>query len=91
MKKEENGYDLAKEVLNNIKRSKNNEISFKDMVRVISFWGFNEQGIGDIGFVCLHAREKLKKTFERALVYGDYRMYSQMIKYIETERSNHDD
>ena len=80
-----NGYDLADEVYRNIGKNKNHEISLKDAIRVISFWGFNEEAsrTSKIGFVCYCARERIKKTFERALVWGDFRMFDAMVKNIQ--------
>ena len=39
------GYDLANEVFRNIGLNENHEISLNDTIRVISFWGFNEEAI----------------------------------------------
>ncbi len=88
MNDKKNGYDLAEEVFKRIGEDKNHEISYNDMINVISFWGFNEEAdrATTIGFVCYCARLKLKKVFERALVYGDYRMYDAFIKQIENRR-----
>lgn len=76
------GYDLADEIFDNIGKDKNHNISLKDVVRVISFWGFNEEADKStkIGFVCYCARDSLKKIIEKALVYGDYRMLDAFYK-----------
>lgn len=79
------GYDLAYEVYNNIGLNENHEISLDDAIRVISFWGFNEESSrsSTIGFVCYCARERIKKTFERALVWDDFTLFDEMVKTIQ--------
>lgn len=82
------GYDLADEVYNNIGLNENHEISLDDAIRVISFWGFNEEAskTSKIGFVCYCARERIKKTFERALVWDDFTLFDEMVKTIQSRR-----
>ena len=82
------GYDLAEEVFHNIGLNENHEISLNDAIRVISFWGFNEEAskISKIGFVCHCARERIKKTFESALVYNNFTMFDEMIKNIQDRK-----
>lgn len=87
-----NGYDLADEVFKNIGLNKDHEISLDDAIRVISFWGFNEEGNkaskSRIGFVCYCARERIKKTFERALVWDDFTLFDEMVQNILERRLN---
>jgi len=68
------GYDFAEEMFAKIGESDNHEVSIEDALKIISFWGFNEESdrSSKIGFVCYCAREKIKKIFEQALVYGDF-------------------
>jgi hypothetical protein len=82
------GYDLAKEVYRNIGLNENHEISLNDAIRVISFWGFNEESnrASQIGFVCYCAREKVKKTFESALVWDDFTLFDEMVKIIQNRK-----
>ena len=79
------GYYLADEVYRNIALNKSHEISLNDAIRVISFWGFNEGAsrTSTIGFVCYCARERIKKTFESALVWGDFTLFDEMVKNIQ--------
>ena len=79
------GYDLADEVFRNIGLNETHEISLNDAIRVISFWGFNEEAskTSKIGFVCYCARERIKKTFERALVWDDFTLFDEMVKNIQ--------
>lgn len=79
------GYDLADEVFRNIGSDENHEISLNDTIRVISFFGFNEEAsrTSKIGFVCYCAREKIKKTFESALVYNNWTLFDEMVKNIQ--------
>ena len=83
-----NGYDLANEVFDNIGLNKDHEISLNDMIRVVSFFGFNEEAnrAGKIGFVCYCARVRIKKEFEKALVYGDFSGFDEMIEVINKNR-----
>jgi len=76
------GYDLADEVYRNIGL---NEISLNDAIRVISFWGFNEESskTSKIGFVCYCARERIKKIFESALVWDNFKLFDEMVKNIQ--------
>ena len=78
-----NGYALAEEMFTKIGENENHEISIEDTLKIISFWGFNEESnkSSKIGFVCCCAREKIKKIFEQALIYGDFSLY----KELETE------
>jgi hypothetical protein len=80
-----NGYDLADEVVRNIGLNENHEISLNDTIRVISSWGFNEEAnrASKIGFVCYCARERIKKTFESALVWDDFTLFDEMVKNIQ--------
>lgn len=80
-----NGYDLAKEVFDNIGKEDNHIISIEDTIRVLSFFGFNEEAprTNKIGFVCYCARERIKMSFEKALIYGDYDMLHHLIVAIE--------
>lgn len=82
------GYDLADEVFRNIGLNDNHEISLNDAIRVISFWGFNEEAprTSKIGFVCYCARERLKKTFENALVWNDFALFDEMVKSIQSRK-----
>lgn len=82
------GYDLADEVFHNIGLNENHEISLNDTIRVISFWGFNEEAsrTSKIGFVCYCARERIKKTFERALVWDDFTLFDEMVKTIQSRK-----
>ena len=81
-----NGYELAKEVFHNIGLNENHEISNNDAVRVISFWGFNEDSSRStkIGFVCYCAREKIRKAFEKGLVYGDFKLFDELMESINS-------
>ena len=78
------GYDLADEMYENIGKTENHEPSIEDALTIISFWGFNEESskTNKIGFICDCARGKIKKILERALVYGDFKMYEEFEKYI---------
>ena len=82
-----NGYELAEEIFKRIGENPNHEISYEDMIRVISFWGFNEESDradnNKIGFVCYCARQKIKKIFEQALVYGNFEMYNELKSHID--------
>lgn len=82
------GYELAEEVFKNIGKEKNHEISVDDLIRVISFWGFNEEAerTGKIGFVCYCAREKIKKIFEQALVWDNYKPLDDLYKRIKEQQ-----
>lgn len=82
------GYDLADEVYNNIGLNENHEISLDDAIRVISFWGSNEEAskTSKIGFVCYCARERIKKTFECALVWDDFTLFDEMVKTIQSRK-----
>lgn len=82
------GYDLADEVFHNIGLNENHEISLDDAIRVISFWGFNEEAskTSKIGFVCYCARERIKKTFERALVWDDFTLFDETVKTIQSRK-----
>lgn len=82
------GYDLADEVFRNIGSDENHEISLNDTIRVISFFGFNKEAsrTTKIGFVCYCAREKIKKTFERALVWDDFTLFNEMVKNIQSRK-----
>jgi hypothetical protein len=84
-----NGYELAEEVYNNIGLDENYEISNDDVVRVISFWGYNESAsrASKIGFVCYCVREKIRKAFEKGLVYGDFTLFDELISSINDYRS----
>ena len=82
------GYDLAYEVFKNIGLNENHEISLNDAIRVISFWGFNEEAsrTSKIGFVCYCARERIKKTFEKALVWDDFTLFDEIVKTIQSRK-----
>lgn len=82
------GYALADEVFHNIGLNENHEISLDDALRVISFWGFNEEAsrTSKIGFVCYCARERINKTFESALVWDNFTLFDEMIKNIQGRR-----
>lgn len=82
------GYDLVDEVFCNIGLNENHEISLDDAIRVISFWGFNEETsrTSKIGFVCYCARERIKKTFENALVWDNFTLFDEMVKNIQGRR-----
>lgn len=79
------GYDLADEVFRNIGSNANHEISLNDTIRIISFFGFNEEAdrTSKIGFVCYCARERVKKTFESALVWDNFALFDEMVKNIQ--------
>ena len=83
-----NGYKLADEVFYNTGLNENNEISLDDAIKVISFFGYNEDANRGtkIGFVCYCARERIKKTFERALVYDDFTLFDEMVKRIQDRK-----
>jgi hypothetical protein len=83
-----NGYNLADEVFCNIGLNENHEISLNDTIRVISFWGFNEEAsrASKIGFICYCARERIKKTFESALVYNDFTLFNEMVKNMQNKK-----
>ena len=78
------GYDLADEMFEKIGKQEDHLPTFDDALMIISFWGYNEVAIrgSKIGFVCYAAREKIRKTIEHALVYGDFKMYEEFEKYI---------
>lgn len=80
-----NGYDLADEMFTNIGKNENHEPSIEDTLRIISFWGFNEEAphTNKIGFVCYCARNKIKKILEQALVYGDFSLYEELEKQMK--------
>ena len=84
------GYDLADEVFCNIGLNENHEISLNDAIRVISFWGFNEEAkkTSKIGFVCDCARGRIKKTFENALLWDDFALFDEMVKTIQARSSD---
>jgi len=82
-----NGYDLAEEVFHNIGKEEYHEISSQDAVRIISFFGFNDEAEhGKIGFVCRCARGKVKKCFEQALVWGDYLLLDNLMKEVQSHQ-----
>lgn len=86
----DNGYDFADEMFNKIGENEKHEMSIEDALRVISFWGFNEEAPKNdkIGFVCCCAREKFKKVFEQALVYDNFSLYEELethMKYRKAE------
>ena len=83
-----NGYDLAEEVFRNIGSTENHEISLEDTLRVISFWGFNNEAssTSKIGFVCYCAREKIRKILENALVWGNFTLFDEMVKNIQSRK-----
>lgn len=78
------GYDLADEIFRNIGLNENHEISLNDTIRVLSFWGFNEEAdkTTKIGFVCYCARERIKKTFENALIWDKFTLFDELVKNI---------
>ena len=82
------GYDLADEVFHNIGLNENHEISLNDALKVISFWGFNEEAerTSKIGFVCYCARERIKKTFENALVWDNFTLFDELVKNMQARR-----
>ena len=84
-----NGYELTQEVFNDIGYNENNEISNDDAVRVISFFGYNEScsRTTQTGLVCYCAREKIRKAFEEALVYGDFKLFDELMVSINNYRS----
>lgn len=75
-----NGYALADEIFNKIGKNEKHEATIEDALRIISFYGFNEEASSNskIGFVCYCAREKFRKIFEQALVYGDFSLYEEL-------------
>ena len=81
-----NGYELAEEIFKRIGKNPKHEISYEDMIRTISFWGFNEEASKSttIGFVCYCARQKFKKIFEQALVFGNFGMYNKLKTLIDS-------
>lgn len=82
------GYELAEEVFHNIGLNENHEISNNDAIRVISFFGFNEESKKNstIGFVCSCAREKIRIAFEKGLVYGDFKLFDELMESINSYR-----
>lgn len=84
-----NGYELAEEVYNNIGLDENHEISNEDVIRIISFFGYNESSYRNstIGFVCHCAREKIQKAFEEAIVYGDFKRFDELMVSINNYRN----
>ena len=82
------GYALAKEVYRNIGLNENHEISLDDALRVISFWGFNEEAsrTSKIGFVCYCARERIKKTLEGAIVWDDFTLFDELVKNLQERK-----
>lgn len=84
-----NGYALADEMFNKIGENEEHELSIEDVLRVISFWGFNEEVSVNsrIGFVCYCARTKFKKVFEQALVYGDFSLYEELETHMERRKT----
>lgn len=78
-----NGYRLAEDVF---KRTKENHgvISDEDTIRIISFFGFNEESLtsSSIGHVCSMARERFKRVIENALVYDDYAEFDVLMRLI---------
>ena len=84
-----NGYALAYEMFNKIGKDEKHELSIEDALRVISFWGFNEEAPKNnrIGFVCYCAREKFKKIFEQALVYGNFTQYEEFGMHMECRKA----
>ena len=88
------GYELADEIYDHvkkdrIKKDKNYDISNKDMIRVISFWGFREEkDNGDtIDFLRYLAGKRIKKIIKKA-VKGDYRMLNAFLKELDRCRGN---
>ena len=83
-----NGYALADEVFRNIGLNENHEISLDDALRVISFWGFNEEAsrTSKIGFVCYCARERIKKTLEDAIVWDDFILFDELVKNLQERK-----
>ena len=83
-----NGYRLADEIYENIGKDPNHEISIEDTIKLISFFGYNEEGLitTKIGFVCYCAREKIKKMISNALVWCNYDEYDRFIKAIEKNK-----
>ncbi len=87
------GYELADEVFRNIGLNDNHEISLEDTIKVISFWGFNEEAsrTSKIGFVCYCARDRIKKTFESALVWDNFTLFDEMVKNIQARKDKEDE
>lgn len=89
------GYELAEEVFNNIGKSKDHKISIDDTIRVISFWGFNEESDinrgSSIGFVCYCARQRVKEIFEQALVYNDYSQFDEFQQKVNELKGEKDE
>lgn len=85
-----NGYDLCEKVFVNIGKDKKHKISMEDMIRVISFWGLNEEApkTSKIGFVCSCARDRMRDIIEKALVYGDFREYEKFNNYMMDMRGD---
>ena len=88
-----NGYALAEEVFDKIGKDEKHEISIEDALRIISFWGFNEAASvnSKIGFVSYCAREKFKKIFEQALVYGNFGLYEELKMRMECRKTESED
>lgn len=84
----ENGYDLAKEMFDKIGKNEEHEATIEDALRIISFWGFNEEAPvnSKIGFVCYCAREKIKKVLIDALVFDDFDRWEELEKQMENRR-----
>ncbi len=83
-----NGYRLADEIFEKIGEDLHHEISIEDTIKIISFFGFNEEASRSttIGFVCYCARQKIKKIIENALVWCNYDEYNSLIKAIEKNK-----
>lgn len=82
------GYKLTDKVFSDIKYEDNHEISIEDALRIISFYGYNEEASTNtkIGRVCRCARDKIKKAIEQALVYNNYEMFDELVKYINDHK-----
>ena len=88
-----NGYDFAYEMFNKIGKNEKHEPSIEEALRIISFFGFNEESStkGMIGFVCYCARNKFKKIFEQALVYGDFSLYAELETHMKCIKAESED
>ena len=75
-----NGYAVADEMFNKIGKNEKHEATIEDALRIISFYGFNEEATinSKIGFVCYCARAKIKQVLECALVFGDFSLYEEL-------------
>lgn len=87
------GYALADEMFNKIGKNEKHEATIEDALRIISFYGFNEEALfnSKIGFVCYCAREKFRKIFEQALLCGDFSLYEELETHMRCIKAESED